>query len=53
MGNSSITVKTGSRLKLAYLYSGTALYRPGEVLGPRLLKDFEAVLIIGGGASRL
>ena len=48
MGNSSITVKTGSRLKLAYLYSGTALYRPGEVLGPRLLKDFEAVLIIEG-----
>ncbi|MEN8255763.1 MAG: AraC family transcriptional regulator [Verrucomicrobiota bacterium] len=54
MGNSSTTpkkdatLKAGTRLKLAYLYSGTALYRPGEVLGPRLLKDFESVLVIEG-----
>ncbi len=40
--------KSGDRLKLIYLYSGTAVYQPGEVLGPRLLEDFEGVLIIEG-----
>ena len=37
-----------SRLKLSYCYGGTAMYEPGEVLGPRLLSDFEVVLIIEG-----
>lgn len=48
MSNQSTLPMTGSRLKLAYLYSGVALYQPGEVLGPRLLEDFEGVLIIEG-----
>jgi len=33
---------------MAYCYGGTALYEPGEVLGPRDLTDFEAVLVIDG-----
>lgn len=37
-----------TRLKLSYLYGGTVVYEAGEVLGPRLLSDFEAVLIIEG-----
>lgn len=40
--------KPASRLRMAYCYGGTALYEPGEVLGPRLLTDFEAVLVIDG-----
>jgi AraC-like DNA-binding protein len=51
MKESSISPKVGARLKLGYLYSGTALYQPGEVLDgryPRLMKDFEGVLIIEG-----
>jgi len=43
--------RIGTRLKLGYLYSGITLYQPGEVLDgrfPRLLKDFEGVLIIEG-----
>ena len=51
MKNPPTTPKTGSRLKLGYLYSGVTLYQPGEVLDgrfPRLMKDFEGVLIIEG-----
>ena len=51
MKNPPITLNIGTHLKLGYLYSGTALYQPGEVLEgryPRLLKDFEGVLIIEG-----
>ena len=43
--------RVGSRLKLEYLYSGAALYQPGETLDerfPRLMKDFEGVLIVEG-----
>jgi len=43
--------RIGTRLKLGYLYSGTALYQPGETLDerfPRLMKDFEGVLIVEG-----
>ncbi|MEO0453592.1 MAG: AraC family transcriptional regulator [Verrucomicrobiota bacterium] len=40
--------KAADRLQMKYCYGGTALYQPGEVLGPRLLTDFEAVLIIDG-----
>ena len=36
------------RLKLSYCYGGVASYEPKEVLGPRLLTDYEAVLIIEG-----
>jgi AraC family transcriptional regulator len=42
------TPTSASRLRMAYCYGGTALYEPGEVLGPRLLTDFEAVLVIDG-----
>jgi len=41
-------MKNESRLKLSYLYGGTALYEPGEVLGPRLLTDYEAIMVIEG-----
>ncbi|MBT3190970.1 MAG: helix-turn-helix transcriptional regulator [Verrucomicrobia bacterium] len=36
------------RLSMAYCYGGTVLYERGEVLGPRELTDFEAVLVIDG-----
>jgi len=48
MKNRSISPVAGARLKLTYLYSGTALYQPGEVLGPRVLEDFEGLLVIAG-----
>ena len=51
MKESPASPKAGDRLKLGYLYGGTALYQPGEVLEgrfPRLMKDFEGVLIIEG-----
>jgi AraC-like DNA-binding protein len=38
----------GDRLRLAYLYGGTVQYQPGESLGPRLLADFELVLLAEG-----
>ncbi len=46
--NAPTILKTGPRLKLSYLYCGTAICQPGEILGPRLLQDFEGVLIIEG-----
>ncbi|MEN8255386.1 MAG: AraC family transcriptional regulator [Verrucomicrobiota bacterium] len=46
--NISTAPKSNDRLKMSYLYSGTAVYQPGEVLGPRILEDFEAVMIIDG-----
>lgn len=36
------------RLELGYLYGGSIRYQPGETLGPRVLRDFELVLIIEG-----
>jgi len=39
------------RLELAYLYGGVVQYRPGETLGPRVLGDYELVLIIEGQVS--
>lgn len=39
-----------SALHLAYLYGGVAIYRPGEALAPRVLKDYELVLLQEGGA---
>jgi AraC family transcriptional regulator len=35
-------------LRLDYVYGGTVTYRPGETLGPRVLTDYELVLIIEG-----
>lgn len=40
----------GDRLRLTYLYGGSVRYQPGECLGPRLLTDFEIVLIMEGRA---
>jgi len=43
--------RSGSQLRLGYLYGGVTLYQPGERLDgrfPRLMKDFEGVLIIAG-----
>jgi len=37
-----------NRLKLSYCYGGIVTYDPGEVLGPRLLTDFELVIVIEG-----
>ena len=36
------------RLVMSYCYGGTVQYEPREVLGPRLLTDYEAVMIIDG-----
>ncbi len=43
------TIPRGERLRLGYLYGGSARFRCGEVFGPRLLADFELVLLIEGG----
>jgi AraC family transcriptional regulator len=42
------TIRRGERLRLSYLYGGTVHYQPGETLGPRLLTDYELVLVIEG-----
>ncbi|MBN2021357.1 MAG: helix-turn-helix transcriptional regulator [Pirellulales bacterium] len=39
------------RLELAYLYGGVVQYCAGETLGPRMLGDYELVLIIEGQVS--
>jgi AraC-like DNA-binding protein len=39
------------RLKLAYLHGGVVQYRAGETLGPRLLSDYELVLILAGDVT--
>lgn len=44
------TPRRGPRLRLAYLLGGIAIYRPGEVLGPRPLFDYECVAILEGSA---
>ncbi|HLA86301.1 MAG TPA: helix-turn-helix domain-containing protein [Thermoguttaceae bacterium] len=36
------------RLELAYLYGGVVQYQAGETLGPRVLGDYELVLIVEG-----
>ncbi len=35
-------------IKTTYCYAGISVYKPGEVLGPRMLMDYETVLIIEG-----
>ena len=42
---------TPQNLILKYLYGGVVHYRPGESLMPRVLKDYELVLIIEGVAT--
>lgn len=39
------------RLRLGYLHGGVVSYRPGETLGPRVLADYELVLIIEGNVT--
>lgn len=39
-----------ARLELSYLHGGVALYRPGESLAPRILRDYEFVLLQEGRA---
>jgi AraC-like DNA-binding protein len=39
------------RLRLSYLYGGVAQYRAGETLPPRILTDYELVLLIEGNAT--
>lgn len=48
MKNPSTTPAIGDRLRLAYFLSGTATFQPGQVLGPRVLDDYEGVLIVEG-----
>ena len=42
---------TPQNLILKYLYGGVVHYRPGDSLKPRVLKDYELVLIIEGVAT--
>ncbi|MBN2218368.1 MAG: helix-turn-helix transcriptional regulator [Pirellulales bacterium] len=44
----SPTSENLDRLELDYLYGGVVQYRAGETLGPRVLNDYELVLIIEG-----
>ena len=44
-------MKDDSRLRLRYLHGGGVQYRPGETLGPRVLPDYELVLILEGSVS--
>jgi len=41
----------GDRLQLSYLHGGVAQYRAGGTLGPRVLPDYELVLIIEGNVT--
>ena len=42
---------TADSLSLAYLHGGRMTYSPGDVLGPRLLTDYELVLIVEGNVT--
>ena len=42
---------TADSLSLAYLHGGRMTYSPGDVLGPRLLTDYELVLIVKGSVT--
>lgn len=48
MDNKSDSMKHAQHLALSYLYGGSVHYRRGETLGPRVLPDWEVVLIIEG-----
>ncbi len=50
-GRARPVVRNGSRLQLGYLYGGVVTYQAGEILCPRLLTDFELVLVIEGDVS--
>jgi len=40
-----------ARLRLRYLYGTVVVYRPGDELPPRVLEDYEIVLMLEGTAS--
>ena len=46
-----VAPRPADRLKLAYLYGGLVVYQPGEVLAPRVLTDYELVLMLEGTAN--
>ncbi len=41
-------LKRDAILQVSYLYGGVVTFQPGESLGPRILTDYELVLIIEG-----
>lgn len=43
--------KPASKLRLRYLYGSVVVYRPGDELPPRVLEDYEIVLMLEGAAS--
>jgi len=48
MDSYSSPASRAEHLELSFLYGGFVQYRPGETLGPRVLPDWEMVLIIEG-----
>ena len=47
----SSAIRKSERLALKYIYGSVVHYRPGDKLAPRVLKDFELVLMIEGTAK--
>jgi len=47
----SSPIRASDRLALQYIYGSVVHYRPGDKLAPRVLEDFELVLMIEGTAS--
>ena len=47
----SSPIRASDRLALQYIYGSVVHYRPGDKLPPRVLEDFELVLMIEGTAS--
>jgi len=47
----SSRIRESDRLALKYIYGSVVHYRPGDKLAPRVLEDFELVLMIEGTAS--
>ena len=50
MNEGSLQIPRQSRLRLGYLYGGSVRYQPGDTLGPRLLTDYELILLAEGHA---
>jgi hypothetical protein len=44
-------IPVSPRLELKYIYGSVVHYRPGDKLAPRVLQDFELVLMIEGTAN--
>ena len=47
----SSRIRASAHLALKYIYGSVVHYRPGDKLAPRLLQDFELVLMIEGTAN--